>query len=339
MVYWLSVTAMTGPAGTAGGSLFGWKTSNTNWNDNAVFGHLDTTGALVGAWQELFDPEAASAPVSLDLAFALTTTSTLTNPPPSPTNKWLQLPNVQNGLDVKATIADVLADDFLCTAAGTITNIQIWTLWLGDTVDSNATFTLGIWSDVPSASIARTVGFAIRARCSGAPPLPPAATVLPSLPVATSLFYDPNASPPGGIIGTDTKVWLYDFNPPQPFCQQGSPNNPVVYWLSMTVQTANGNALAGWKTSITNWNDDAVHGHLTATATALGDWVDMHDPRTGSSIDLSFLINNGPPGPDCDTNQVPKFVQWPDTSSTGLDVEDTAPRYWGTTSCAKALGR
>jgi hypothetical protein len=337
VTYWLSMTAVAGAVGTAAGPPFGWKTSDTNWNDNAVFGHLATNGIPLGDWQELFNPTLPAAPVSLDLAFALTTSSTLTNPPPAPTNKWLQPPNTENGMDVRATMPDILADDFLCTMAGTITNIQIWTSWLSDMVDSNATFTLGIWSDVPAAATAGAVTFSHPGLLLWSQTFGPGAYSFTLYANGQETFYDPNAAPPGGIIGSDTKVWLYDFNPAQPFCQQGSPNGPVVYWLSMTARPTTG-ALTGWKTSTLHWNDDAVHGHVTATGTALGDWMDMHNPTSGASLDLSFLINNGPPGPDCDSNQVPKFVQWPDKSSQGLDVEDVTNKILGDDFLCKSVG-
>src|SRR3990170_7895753 len=47
--------------------------------------------------------------------------------------KWVQLPDLQpTGVDVKATYPKVLADDFLCTSTGPITDIHIWGSWLYD---------------------------------------------------------------------------------------------------------------------------------------------------------------------------------------------------------------
>ncbi|MCX6926970.1 MAG: hypothetical protein NT154_27745, partial [Verrucomicrobia bacterium] len=37
----------------------------------------------------------------------------------------------------------------------------------------------------------------------------------------------------------------------------------------------------------------AVYGHVTAGA-PWGDWQELHDPRSGKSLDLSFLLNNDP---------------------------------------------
>ena len=50
-----------------------------------------------------------------------------------PPAKWVQLPDMTPmGLDVKATQPNIVADDFLCTKTGAITNIQVWGSWLGD---------------------------------------------------------------------------------------------------------------------------------------------------------------------------------------------------------------
>ena len=46
--YWLSMTAGTVSQPGAAQPLFGWKTTATNhWNDDAVFGHVDSTGTAV----------------------------------------------------------------------------------------------------------------------------------------------------------------------------------------------------------------------------------------------------------------------------------------------------
>ena len=57
-----------------------------------------------------------------------------------------QLPDLDNGIDVAHT-AD-LADDFLCTGSGPITDIHIWTSRVGD-VFWEIPFVLEIWSNNP----------------------------------------------------------------------------------------------------------------------------------------------------------------------------------------------
>ncbi len=61
--------------------------------------------------------------------------------------KWVQRPDVGNGIDYNATQPFTLADDFKCTNSGPITDIHLWGSWLSDQVDFGATYTLAIWSD------------------------------------------------------------------------------------------------------------------------------------------------------------------------------------------------
>jgi hypothetical protein len=71
--------------------------------------------------------------------------------------KWVQFPDpTPNGLDVLAAqpaagaAPIILADDFLCTKPGPITDIHIWASWLNDTNNCNLPITLSIWTDVPA---------------------------------------------------------------------------------------------------------------------------------------------------------------------------------------------
>lgn len=317
LVYWLSVTADI----STSTAMVGWKTATNHWNDDAVFGHV-ANGNPVGDWKDLRDPNSAAVGRSLDMAFAITTLHDVPNPPPPPTNKWVQLPDRDTGLDVKATFTSIVADDFPCTVAGTITNIQIWASWLNDAPpDLPTTFVLSIWSDLPATT--------------ANPHSRPGALLwtdtfsfgnytLTSAGIGTEQFYDPDT----GQLFPEQQIWRYNFDPKKPFCQKGSTGAPIVYWLSVCAKTANADFQFGWKTSTNHWNDDAVYGHVNAAGTALGDWKDLHDPRPGMnnlSLDMAFLINNGPPSADCDPNIKPKYFQWPDPSTNGLDVQATAP--------------
>jgi hypothetical protein len=71
-VYWLEVTAFPGPAdpGVGEPALFGWKTSDRHWNDDAVYWDQLATGDTIP--QELYDPRFIDPPLSLDMAFVIT---------------------------------------------------------------------------------------------------------------------------------------------------------------------------------------------------------------------------------------------------------------------------
>ncbi len=125
-----------------------------------------------------------------------------TLPPPNPGPAW-----------------KVLADDFLCTQTGPITDVHIWGSWLNDEVFTGVQFKLSIHRDIPASP-------------TGGPSMPAdpplwQATLAPSsqrlyseLPAgaAPEQFYDPNINQ---IIGTDRQIWQYNFvDLPDPFIQQ-----------------------------------------------------------------------------------------------------------------------
>jgi hypothetical protein len=57
-----------------------------------------------------------------------------------------------NGLAGDATGWNLLAENFLWTGNGAVTGLELWGAWLGDDLDPDVQFMLGIWSDVPGRS-------------------------------------------------------------------------------------------------------------------------------------------------------------------------------------------
>jgi hypothetical protein len=66
LVYWLDVQML--PATPTGGPLFGWKTSDQHWNDDATWS-IAPFGTQPQFWEELID----QGGTSLDMAFVITT--------------------------------------------------------------------------------------------------------------------------------------------------------------------------------------------------------------------------------------------------------------------------
>ncbi len=235
----------------------------------------------------------------------------LNNGPPTPDCdpsvrlKWRELPDTStNGLDILATAPEVVGDDFLCRTPGPISGITIWGSWLNDQVDTNATFVLRLWTDVPAEpgmanSFSRPGSLLCETLFS-----PPQAvgTSLPrynySLAAANlqENFYKPDLAGTSGFIGQDTQIWRYDFYPFQPGCwvQQGAPAGPgLTYWVTIDYVPPVGAVsqyLFGAKTATTHLLDDAVYGHLNADNFPSGDWVDLIDPRTNRSLDLAHAL-------------------------------------------------
>src|SRR6266436_200536 len=66
--------------------------------------------------------------------------------------KFVQFPRTDGGFDVWDSGPWALADDFICTNTGPITDIHLWAGWLNDLVDFNTTFWLGIYEDVKAVT-------------------------------------------------------------------------------------------------------------------------------------------------------------------------------------------
>jgi hypothetical protein len=76
----------------------------------------------------------------------------LTNCPELGPVKYFQPPNLDGGFDVWNSGPWVVADDFICTNTGPITDIHLWGSWLNNAVDTNASFWLGMYDDVPAVT-------------------------------------------------------------------------------------------------------------------------------------------------------------------------------------------
>jgi hypothetical protein len=243
-----------------------------------------------------------------------------------------QLPNVTPlGLDVLAgprvipppTPSDeaiyyekFLADDFLCTFSGPITDIHIWgsynqDLFLGGVHPSNALFSLVIYDDVP---VSATNPYSHPGNPLWSAYRKPTQARLYTH--AQEGFFDPNV--PAGqnpIIGTDTQIWQFNvlFDPADAFRQEEG----KIYWLGVHASAdLNGDGavgipdlalyqqyfpgLFGWKTSGSpHFNDDAVFTDvftvgLNPHTVPTGPWRELRDPRSGESLDLAFVITGIP---------------------------------------------
>ncbi|MCX5653319.1 MAG: PEP-CTERM sorting domain-containing protein [Planctomycetota bacterium] len=221
--------------------------------------------------------------------------------------KWVQMPDLQSGIDVNATwkqgvtgepqfpFVKTLADDFLCKSVGPITDVHIWGSWLNDQINRNAIFKLSIHDDVP----APPVGYSHPGNLLWQQIFSPAQYLVRPWATATEMFWDPNTGQP---LGGDTLVWQYNFYipPTEAFVQQGTPEKPIVYWLDvMAIQPLVPGEIIdptvfGWKTSINHWNDDAVFGDTYNPGAPPEYWRELIDPRTGQSLDMAFVITPEP---------------------------------------------
>ena len=329
-IYWLSIAADY-PVGIPATNLFGWKTRPRSPTSAAPDAAVVITNPNNPFWppstpyvtgSPILWP--AANPTPWDLAFELvTTTTTITQGNP----KWEQLPDLStNGIDVNATYDPndstqpppyVLADDFQCTLTGLITNIVIWGSWLNDVLPLNdqgkpdpsyVRFVLSIHTDNPKSAASYST-----------PSNLVWSAIFPAYTFNHTVYKSniqewwltpPTNTPPGFyIFPGDTVCHQYEFNLPtanyEPFLQQGTATSPQVYWLDVQAQILSFSAQQprpkfGWKTSITNWNDDAVWANLVEPAAPPTTvWNELFYPPPvlqGASANLAFRINTGATG-------------------------------------------
>ena len=213
--------------------------------------------------------------------------------------KWHQDPDLTPmGIDVNASVSFrdyVLADDFLCTSTGPLTDIHVFGSWLGDYLpfgeDPLAVhFTLSFHADIPAEE--SPTGYSMPGEVLWVSEFEPG--TFKAEPFAIGLEEGWLNAPDDYIWPADTVCWEYAFHvdPHMAFIQRGTEEEPIVYWLDVKAQVLDGEALFGWKTSLTHWNDDAVWGE--GAEPYPGPWNELRYPPghelMGQSIDLAFTL-------------------------------------------------
>lgn len=246
--------------------------------------------------------------------------------PGTPNTKWVQMPDTTPlGMDVYNSVipnivppvgvGKYLADDFLCTTPGPITDVHIWGSWLNDILPVNSAglpdptavaFKLSIHADVPGVPGATPSHPGPALWETIIPPGSYKAVTWTQVPDGEG-FFNPNT---GQLIRpADKVIWQYNFNipPAAAFFQQGTTANPIVYWLDVLAQPTDDRALFGWKTRDPNpqnpggghFNDDAVWGDgVFAIGGSPTGWQELRYPSShplaGQSIDLAFALTTIP---------------------------------------------
>ena len=164
-----------------------------------------------------------------------------------------------NGVDVYAmgnpNMNIVVADDFMCTETGLITDIHIWGSWLNDVLpgDNLPTFHLSIWTDNPDGPYGYSQPDELLCDyyfTNEKYTMEPYAELQDG-----EWFYWPQDDT--AIFPGDFSVWKFNFYiPEEEACVQDSGN---IYWLSVNIVSEGiTNYHFGWKCSDDHFNDNAV---------------------------------------------------------------------------------
>jgi formylglycine-generating enzyme required for sulfatase activity len=215
--------------------------------------------------------------------------------------KYVQWPNTNAGDDIWdgnkwPTVSDgswFLADDFICTNTGYITDLHLWGSWQDDVnYNPNTTFWLGLFTDEPTnASNAFShPGNLIWEQC-----FTPGNYSVSLWATNPGNFLDPGSS--NSVRGTDSQIWYYSFYPTNPPVQNGTPLAPKTYWLGVFAEVGfEGFSVEfGWHTTTNVQHDISVHapwafGYCPDSLPQTGaNWTPTYD-NSGKPVDLAFAV-------------------------------------------------
>jgi hypothetical protein len=218
--------------------------------------------------------------------------------------KWMQDPDLTpTGIDIRVDNSDGLArglaDDFLCTEPGLLTDVHFWGSWLGDVKTEISKIHLSIHGDDPVGPGGSDPDntFSKPDQLLWQADFGPGQFLEQRVAIVEpgEWFWDSHLREL--LFPGDFTVYEYDIqiDPAIAFEQVGTAENPLVYWLDVRVETMAGlPAQFGWKTRALpeHFNDDAVNGIIG------GPWEELRypagHPNEGQSIDMAFALTFEP---------------------------------------------
>ncbi|MHC4586454.1 MAG: DUF7901 domain-containing protein, partial [Planctomycetota bacterium] len=215
------------------------------------------------------------------------------NPDDAHKMHWPQLPDLgTSGMDVDMSLL-FLADDFKCTATGSIDDIHFWGSFRDDVLPSDGpeslTFEITIYSDIPATENSWSM--------PGEPlwrqTFSPGEYSIRKLKDSPEGWYDPAKE----LYLANNHTQAYQYN----FCiKEGAfiQEQGTIYWLSVKeLRPEAAEYKFGWKTTPhkLRWNDDAVF-FLAGNLVSFPMKYPQEHEYAGESLDLAFVITGGEKG-------------------------------------------
>ena len=174
---------------------------------------------------------------------------------------WPQTPKA-GGLDVEFA-GSRLADDWLCTGTGPVSDIHFWVSWFQDMWMPIEIFTVTIWSDWPAGAPGNPYPYSVPREPLWTRDFFVGQFVQLEQPPDLQGWFDPSS---GGYDPENHVMWhqinITDIR--DPFVQ----SQDSIYWLELDFWDL---PFIGWKETDQNWNDDAVFWYFP-------DWIELHSP-------------------------------------------------------------
>lgn len=196
-----------------------------------------------------------------------------------------QLPDPQ-GWDIEfVTSQHIVADDWLCTETGPVSDIHFWYSVAQDMPTQIQTVTAIIYTDVPVNSPPNPISFSHPGQELWRRTFDASQVGSALYGTGDQGFADPQQPNFIGWGPNDHHLFrqinLVDIQ--NPFVQQQG----TIYWLGLYVDWTGTQSPAGWKTSLQHFQDDAVYRTLQ------GSWAELISPA-GVSLDMAFVITTIP---------------------------------------------
>ena len=204
--------------------------------------------------------------------------------------KWAQPPDeTENGIDVRMDRSDgverILADDFLCNKTGPIEIVVLWGAWGFNEPGDIEKFHLSIHSNIRAED--NPYGYSMPGGLLWESDVVEFDEVLDFTVTEGEWWFDPYH---GVVIPPESASDVYKYTlyiHDEPFIQQGTEDDPIIYWLDVWVETTWGEF--GWKCAEEHWEDAAVFN-----VTEEPGWINLEyplpHPAHGQPIDLAFEI-------------------------------------------------